>query len=143
MTVQRRFGSQNLLTLLALLAGVACGLLVFRLRSRVGLEFAAVFEAIGTLWTNAMRLVVIPLIVSMLVVAVARHGSSRRIGRITGLSLVTFIVLLLTGVLFVLLTAPPILSRIPRYESVAPSSSSGSPTKPATQTKSEGDSGPP
>ncbi len=123
----KRLPSQTMMALLALLAGVVLGLYVFSAQPRMGRELADILEAVGTLWANAMRLIVLPLIVSMLFVAVATHGSSRQVGRIAGLSFGTFIALLGAGVLYVLLTAPPILSRLPQYGESLKGSSPASP----------------
>lgn len=98
-------------SLLALALGVALGLLVFRSQSAWWLKAADTVSAVGTLWTNALRLTVIPLIASTLVVAVAGQSGRKGVGRITGLSFAAFASLLATGVLLVLLTLPAILSR--------------------------------
>lgn len=120
MTVTTRRRLHTLLTPIALVAGVAFGLIVFTLQTQTYVEISGFFEAIATLWTNAMRSVVIPLIIATLIVAVAAQGDSRQVGRVAARSFLVFIGLLLTGVLFVLLTAPAILSRVPRYDTALP-----------------------
>ncbi len=99
-------------SLLALFLGIGLGLLVFRSQSPFWRQVAESVSAFGTLWTNALRMMIIPLIVSTLIVAVAGDGSSRGIGRITGLAYATFLGLLATGVIFVMLILPPVLSRL-------------------------------
>lgn len=105
--------STTSLTLFALVTGSLLGLLIHGSLSPSVIRIGETASALGTLYTNAIRIVVIPLIVSMLVSTVSARGSSRDVGRVFGLSLATFGCLLLTGVLFVLLVAPPLLHRLP------------------------------
>lgn len=58
------------------------------------LRAADAIVPIGTLWINAIRMTVIPLVVSLLVTGVAGAADLRAIGRLGGRSLVTFLVLL-------------------------------------------------
>jgi proton glutamate symport protein len=104
--------SPTVITLVALAAGIGLGLLVFRSGSPKWLAVADHVSAFGTLWTNALRLTVVPLVVSTLIVAIAGHGISRAIGRIAGLSFVTFASLLAAGAMVVIAVVPPVLSRL-------------------------------
>lgn len=58
------------------------------------LRAADAIVPIGTLWINAIRMTVIPLVVSLLVTGVAGAADLRAIGRLGGRSLVTFLALL-------------------------------------------------
>ena len=101
----------NLLTLLALILGSACGLVIHQ----TGASAATVVDlagAVGTLSTNMVRMVIIPLLFTMLVVATSPRNA-RGIGRLLGLSLLTFAGLLALGAVFALITTPPILKGIP------------------------------
>src|SRR6186713_3088182 len=49
---------------------------------------------IGTIWINAIRMTVIPLVVSLLVTGVAGAADLRSVGRLGGRSLLTFLALL-------------------------------------------------
>ena len=60
------------------------------------LRAADLVAPIGTLWVNAIRMTVIPLVVSLLIAGVASASDVRAIGRIGGRTLLVFI-LLLTG----------------------------------------------
>lgn len=108
---RKPFTSTAIGSLVALALGVALGLLVFRSQAAWWLRAADTVSAVGTLWTNALRLTVIPLIVSTLIVAVAGQHGRKGVGRITGLSFATFACLLTTGVLLVILALPAILDR--------------------------------
>ena len=69
-----------------------------------------VLEPIGTLWINAVRMTIIPLVVSLLIVAVASSGSLRSMGRLGGSALTFFVATLGAVALYTALFAPPLLS---------------------------------
>jgi Na+/H+-dicarboxylate symporter len=52
--------------------------------SAVGAQIAG---PVGTLWLNALRMTIVPLVVALLIVGVARTAQAARAGRIAGLSL--------------------------------------------------------
>lgn len=109
---RRTFSSPTMITLVALGAGMGLGLLVFRSGSARWLSVAEHIASLGTLWTNALRLTVIPLIVSTLIVAVAGGGAANTIGRIAGLSFATFAGLLTVGVVVIVTVVPVVLPRL-------------------------------
>lgn len=63
-----------LYALIALVAGLLIGVLVLKSGSAMGMSFVRFIEPIGTMWVNAIRMTVIPLIVSSLIVAIAGAG---------------------------------------------------------------------
>jgi proton glutamate symport protein len=69
-----------------------------------------VLEPIGTLWINSVRMTIIPLVVSLLIVAVASSGSLRSMGRLGGSALTFFVVVLSAVALYTALLAPLLLS---------------------------------
>ncbi len=90
--------SQTTRVLLGLGAGLGTGLAVAALApsaDSVWMRAVAMVEPIGTLWVNAIRMTVIPLIVPLLIVGVVESGDTRRIG---GLALRAF------GLFFAMLT---------------------------------------
>ena len=106
----------------ALAAGLAIGVLILRSGSSAALTAVRYIEPIGTMWVNAIRMTVIPLIVSSLIVAIsgAGPGMARQLGT---RALVVFFGLLamaavITGlgapVLFEYLTIDPEASRLIR-----------------------------
>jgi len=70
-------------------------------------------EPIGAIWVNGIRMTVVPLVVSLLLGAVARGGESARVGRIGGLSFAVFIGLHLCAAVLALAVVPAIMSRLP------------------------------
>lgn len=69
-------------------------------------------EPVGTLWTNAIRMTVIPLVVALVVTGVAATADLRYVGRLGARAVPAFIVLLVAGGLFALLLAPLALERL-------------------------------
>jgi Na+/H+-dicarboxylate symporter len=60
--------------LAALAAGLVIGVLLLNSGSEAGLKAVRFIEPIGTMWVNAIRMTVIPLIVSSLIVAISSTG---------------------------------------------------------------------
>lgn len=110
--IRRTFSSPTALALVALTAGIGLGLLVHESGSSTWLSVADHVSSVGTLWTNALRMLVIPLIVSTLIATVAGNGVTKGIGKIAGLSFATFAGMLAAGVVVVLTLVPPLLSRM-------------------------------
>lgn len=73
----------------------------------------AMLEPIGAIWVNAIRMTVVPLVVALLLAAVARGADAERVGRIGGLSFATFIGLHVCAALVALVVVPAIMTRLP------------------------------
>src|SRR5436190_14278205 len=97
--------------LVALVAGLAGGLAIAASHSRVLLVAGDYVAPIGTLWVNAIRMTVIPLVISLLITAVASASDVKSIGRLGGRTLVVF-VLLLAGTAIVVMPFGPALFRL-------------------------------
>lgn len=98
--------------LLALAAGVGLGLLLSEIDPDLSRRVAAVVEPVGTLFVNAIRMTVIPLVVSSLIVGIATSRGGGSIARIGLRGVIVFLVLLgVSGAVGALL-APPIVARI-------------------------------
>ena len=100
-----------LLTLVALLLGLALGLAVAASGSTEAARVVGWLEPIGTLWVNTIRMTVIPLIVSSLIVAVSSAGP-RTVGRLGTRAFVVFLALLSAVAVISVLTAPPLFSML-------------------------------
>jgi Na+/H+-dicarboxylate symporter len=85
----------NTRVLVALGAGLAGGVAIALSGNEQLLRAADSIVPIGTLWINAIRMTVIPLVVSLLITGVAGASDLRAIGRLGGRSLLTFFLLLL------------------------------------------------
>ncbi|HEU4994995.1 MAG TPA: cation:dicarboxylase symporter family transporter [Gemmatimonadaceae bacterium] len=98
------------MALLALVLGLLTGAALASFRM-AGLERLIGFlEPIGTLWVNAVRMTIVPLVVSMLIVAVASSDSLRSMGRLGGAALLFFLGTLVVIGVYAALLAPPLLA---------------------------------
>ncbi|HXV87216.1 MAG TPA: dicarboxylate/amino acid:cation symporter [Gemmatimonadales bacterium] len=111
----------TLRVLLGLTAGLALGIGAAALDSPFLRGAALAIEPIGTLWTNAIRMTVVPLVVALVITGVADHADLRRVGRLGGVAVATFTGLLLAGGLFALALAPLSLNRLTIAPEVAAS----------------------
>jgi Na+/H+-dicarboxylate symporter len=98
---------------------LALGALVAGLLGGAGLAYAdsrwldpivTTLEPVGTMWINAVRMTIIPLVISMIIVAIASSDSLRSTGRLGGSALLFFLLSLAGIALFTALTAPLLLS---------------------------------
>jgi proton glutamate symport protein len=80
--------------LIALVAAVICGVAIAASGNAALLHAVDFIAPIGTLWVNAIRMTVIPLVVSLLITGVASAADLRSIGRIGGRTLMVFVLLL-------------------------------------------------
>lgn len=98
--------------LAALVAGLAVGVAVSWLQNPTLLTIVGAVEPIGALWVNAIRMTVIPLVVSLLVTGVASTspGNASRIG---ARAVLLFGVLVAGGALLAALAAPALLAFVP------------------------------
>ena len=80
------------------LIGLALGILAGVLSTLAGDDFAARLAAlvspVGTLWLNALRMTVVPLVVSLVIVGVTDASNAAAAGRATSLALGLFVALL-------------------------------------------------
>ena len=97
--------------LLALGAGLVGGVAIAASGNATLLRAADAIVPIGTVWINAIRMTVIPLVVSLLITGVAGAADLRAIGRIGGRSLLTFL-LLLTGTAIVIMPVGVVAFRL-------------------------------
>ena len=73
-----------------LVAGLIFGLMAAGTGSPLLLDIAIGVRPLGTAFVNAIQMVVIPLVVSVIFVGVARLGDPRKVGRLGGLSILFF-----------------------------------------------------
>lgn len=67
-------------------------------------------ESLGTLWVNAIRMTVIPLLMSLLVTAIAGQGSSGVVARLGSKAICLFVIMIVAACLYTLVLAPVLLS---------------------------------
>lgn len=97
--------------LTALIAGLAIGVAVSLWDTPWMFTAVDAVEPIGALWVNAIRMTVIPLVVSLLVTGIAT-ASGASAGRIGGRAFMWFVGLVAAGAIFTAFAAPPLLSLV-------------------------------
>ncbi len=98
--------------LVALGAGIAAGIALSLVDAGVSRAVVAVVEPFGTLFVNAIRMTVVPLVVSSLIVGVASTEDRAMLARVGGRGILVFVLLLtLSGGLAALVT-PPLMSNL-------------------------------
>lgn len=114
--------------LIALVAGLALGLLVASSGNPVLLTAARWIEPIGTLFINAIRMTVIPLVVGSLVAGIASTANPASLGKIGIRAFALFLITLFAAAIFAALVAPPVLGRFvidPEAQAALQASASG------------------
>jgi Na+/H+-dicarboxylate symporter len=96
--------------LIGLVAGLAVGFAANAVPDLRGV--VPWIEPLGSIFINAIRMTVVPLVVASLIVGVAGAPDARAIGRVGWRALVLFVVLVLAGALFGAIVAQPILARM-------------------------------
>ena len=96
--------------LIALVLGLASGI-AYSLSEASFLHFLpTLIEPIGTLWVNAIRMTVIPLLMALLLTAIADQNASNWVAKLGAKSIGLFIVMTLGSALLALVAAPPLLA---------------------------------
>ena len=99
--------------LIGLVAGLLLGLIVSTSHAPWLMRIPGFFDPIGVVFVNAIRVAVIPLIVSSLIVGVAASGDdARKIGKLGGHALLLVLSMLLVAAVFALAVASPLFARL-------------------------------
>ncbi len=92
-----------------ILAGIA-GTIIFSYRESTGIEpaiwtipYTSIFEYIGTIFLNALRMIIVPLIMSSIIVGVAGIGSGGNLGALSGKTILFYATTTLAAILVGLL----------------------------------------
>ncbi len=99
--------------LLGLLGGLALGLGLSGSDSAVAQAALAVLGPVGTLFINAIRMTVIPLVVATLIVGVSAAPDPRAVGRIGARALLLFVVVLAAASGLGVVLGAPLLANFP------------------------------
>ena len=108
--------------LIALVLAVAAGSLSGRDGALFGVTFYDVYAFIGALFLNALKMLIVPLIMSSIVTGIAGVGQSGALGRLGGKTLAyyatTSLIAILVGLVLVNLTQPGIMDGEPVREQI-------------------------
>ncbi len=77
------------------------------------LQAADLVAPLGTLWVNAIRMTVIPLVVSLLITGVTSATDVKAVGRVGGRTLIVFLLLLAGTALVIMPFAPAVFALLP------------------------------
>ncbi len=98
--------------LIALVLAVFAGLLSGKEAALFGVSFYSVFDFFGTLFLNALKMLIVPLIVSSIIVGIMGIGSGENLSRLGGKTLSYYAIssffAIMTGLVLVNLTMPGI-----------------------------------
>lgn len=106
--------------LLALAIAVVAGIAIAASRSASLVAAADSIAPIGTLWVNAIRMTVIPLVVSLLITGVASAADLQSVGRLGGRTLVTFLMLLAIVAIIVMPIVYGVFAFVPQRANATP-----------------------
>jgi Na+/H+-dicarboxylate symporter len=103
--------------LIALGLAIVVGLLVGEDGNLFGVTFYAIFDFIGQLFLNALKMIIVPLIVSSIIVGVASIGDSDNLGRLGGKTIgyyaLTSLLAIIVGLAVVNLIQPGVVDGSP------------------------------
>jgi len=99
--------------LLALVAAIVLGVILAAIGNAALIRAADAIAPIGALWVNAIRMTVIPLVVSLLITGVASAADIRAIGRLGGRTLLVFVLLLAGAAAVIMPFAPALFALLP------------------------------
>jgi proton glutamate symport protein len=111
--------------LVALVAAIVGGAIIGASGNTTLLRAADFIAPIGSLWVNAIRMTVIPLVVSLLITGVASAADIKSIGRIGGRTLLVFILLLIGMSLVAIPLAALLFSLLPKLIATRPALPAG------------------
>ena len=123
--------------LIALGSAVAVGAIIGASGNASLVHAADLLTPIGTMWVNAIRMTVIPLVVSLLITGVASASDVRSIGRLGGRTLMVFGLMLASVAAVVIPIAASLLALLPRAVAARPPLPAGA-ADAATQLSSGG-----
>jgi proton glutamate symport protein len=106
--------------LLALVSAIVGGVAIAASRNATLLHAADVIAPVGTLWVNAIRMTVIPLVVSLIITGVASAADVKSIGRIGGRTLLVFFLLLLGTAIVVMPLCLAVFNLLPSHGGALP-----------------------
>jgi proton glutamate symport protein len=99
-------------SLLSLIAGLAMGVAISATSAPAMHSLAAALEPVGTVWVNAIRMTVIPLVVSLLIATIAEEDDLRAVGGLGVRAVAIFATFLAVSAFLTFLAAPPLFASL-------------------------------
>src|SRR5690242_12059314 len=107
--------------LVSLGAAVAVGIAIGASGNASLLRLADGIAPIGAVWVNAIRMTVIPLVVSLIITGIASASDVQSVGKLGGRTLIVFVLLLAGVAIVVIPLAPTLFSLLPTRAGTRPS----------------------
>ena len=98
--------------LIALIAGLGAGLLASYAGTGMAAPLADLLQPVGIIWVSAIRMAIIPLVVSSLLLGVGGAPDPRTVGLLGARGLAMFIVMLVMAAVLSLAAAPAAFARL-------------------------------
>lgn len=98
--------------LLGLAFGLVGGISFSLLDANADSVLPSVIEPIGTLWVNAIRMTVIPLLMALMITAIAGQETTGVVAELGGKTMGLFVAMIAASSLFVFLVAPPLIAML-------------------------------
>lgn len=90
---------------LGLIGGIAYSLLVSDSIS----SLPAIVEPIGTLWVNSIRMTVIPLLMALMITAIAGQEKTQVVAQLGSRTIILFVIMITASSLYTFIVAPPLI----------------------------------
>jgi len=107
---------------LAMAAAVAAGLIFGRDAAIAGIPLLDIYDFLGTLFLNALKMLIVPLILSSIITGVAGMGKGSHLGRLGIMTIIyyaaTSLAAILTGLFLVQVIHPGIVNGVPAGDSL-------------------------
>lgn len=97
----------------ALVAGMLLGIGVEMASPSLGTASLPFVEPIGTLWLNALKMTIVPLIVALLITGITATADAARAGKLAGRAVMTFLGAIFLSGLMTLIVLPMLLRLFP------------------------------
>ncbi len=98
--------------LLGLALGLIGGIGFSLLDASSASKLPSMIEPIGALWVNAIRMTVIPLLMALMITAIAGQGNTGIVAQLGGKTMALFISMIVASSLFSFLVAPPLIAML-------------------------------
>ena len=106
-------GAKAYWVLLSLVAGLIAGIAINQLGDGIREPSLQAASMVGGWWLDALQMTVIPLVVALLVMGIAKGAEAARAGRIAGRSILWFVIVCTGSAIFGALMMPLLLSLFP------------------------------
>ena len=72
----------------------------------------SIIEPVGTLWVNAIRMTVVPLLMALMITAIAGQETTGTVAQLGGKTMALFVTMIAASSLFTFIVAPPLIAML-------------------------------